>query len=867
MDSLNIADEYDVVRNYIPEPGTSKLTQNSISEKLSPNAQSSGEIKRSFEFYQNDPKGILITPKLKAPTRAEFISTMEQYNIPFINNQQPFYSDYNDVTGNVEIGNRVLKLSSNSIADLPEFETVFEGLREKRIKTLQKLYPELKLTKSEISQLVLKHCEKRDVFVTPVKKPPTRKEVETWLENRVEEIVIKERTKKKIMLPSSPNAESENDSLTLTPCTPADVRDKTLIEDATTTPKSSKSSFIKSFINKQKSLLNIPSNSQGNNSCQISGVTLNNTHGFKASMENYQEVKALTEFQHLSIVVMEVHTQIRGNFKPDPELDGIAAIFFSVVNDVPDDSPICKSKRGAIILGKSSTTKLIEPEGCDIMYVATEEILINEFVNKINEWDPDIFIGYEIEMLSWGYLVARGYKLEINLLKLLSRTPSVNVRVTDEDKSSLKMTGRIVLDFWRLLRHEIALQSYTFENVVYHLLHERLPHYSFKDLTLWWNHPSNLYRHIVSNYYFTKLQGILKLMDNLDLVGRTSELARLFGIQFYEVLSRGSQFRVESMMLRIAKPLNFIPVSPSVQQRAKMRAPEILPLILEPESKFYADPVIVLDFQSLYPSIIIAYNYCFTTCLGRVEHLGKNCPFEFGATQFKISRSKVSKLLEDDQLNFSPCGVAYVKPEIRKGILPQMLQEILDTRLMVKQSMKLVNNNKTLQRVLHSRQLGLKLIANVTYGYTAANFSGRMACVEVADSVVSKGRETLQRAINLVENTPKWGAKVVYGDTDSLFVMIPGKSKEDAFRIGSEIAETVTNENPSPIKLKLEKVYQPCILQTKKRYVGYMYESSDQKVPQYDAKGIETVRRDGCPAVAKVKIKKKQFFRGLLWMF
>lgn len=45
--------------------------------------------------------------------------------------------------------------------------------------------------------------------------------------------------------------------------------------------------------------------------------------------------------------------------------------------------------------------------------------------------------------------------------------------------------------------------------------------------------------------------------------------------------------------------------------------------------------------------------------------------------------------------------------------------------------MKLHKSNKTLQRVLHSRQLGLKLIANVTYGYTAASFSGRMACIEV----------------------------------------------------------------------------------------------------------------------------------------
>jgi len=92
----------------------------------------------------------------------------------------------------------------------------------------------------------------------------------------------------------------------------------------------------------------------------------------------------------------------------------------------------------------------------------------------------------------------------------------------------------------------------------------------------------------------------------------------------------------------------------------------------------------------------------------------------------------------------------------------------------------------------------------------------------------------------------------VYGDTDSLFVLVPGRTKEVAFEIGKKIAEAVTADNPDPVKLKLEKVYQPCILQTKKRYVGLMYESPEEKQPVYEAKGIETVRRDGCPAVSKV---------------
>ena len=58
----------------------------------------------------------------------------------------------------------------------------------------------------------------------------------------------------------------------------------------------------------------------------------------------------------------------------------------------------------------------------------------------------------------------------------------------------------------------------------------------------------------------------------------------------------------------------------------------------------------------------------------------------------------------------------------------------------------------------------------------------------------------------MIDATTKWGAKVVYGDTDSLFIYLPGKTKEQAFRIGHDIADTVTAMNPAPIKLKFEKV-------------------------------------------------------------
>lgn len=69
-------------------------------------------------------------------------------------------------------------------------------------------------------------------------------------------------------------------------------------------------------------------------------------------------------------------------------------------------------------------------------------------------------------------------------------------------------------------------------------------------------------------------------------------------------------------------------------------------------------------------------------------------------------------------------------------------------------------------QIFNARQLALKLIANVTYGYTAAGFSGRMPCAELADSIVQCGRSTLEKAISFVNANENWNARVVYGDTD-----------------------------------------------------------------------------------------------------
>jgi DNA polymerase zeta len=590
---------------------------------------------------------------------------------------------------------------------------------------------------------------------------------------------------------------------------------------------------------------------------QIEGPTQKNKHGFKYSQKQ-QSSSVKHDTQYMSILSVEVHVNSRGSLVPDPAEDEIQAVFWCIQGeeDGDDDRPragiVCLSEEGGI------EKRIAKQVPLEVEYEDYELGVINRIVDIVRQFDPDILTGYEVHNSSWGYLIERaGVKYEYDLCDEISRMKSQSHGRFGKDAdrwgfthtSTIRVTGRHMINIWRAMRGELSLLQYTMENVAFHLLHKRIPHYSHADLTAWYQSgkPRDLAK--VLNYFLTRVQMNLEILEVNEIIPRTSEQARLLGVDFFSVISRGSQFKVESTMFRIAKPENFILVSPSRKQVGQQNALECLPLVMEPQSDFYTSPVLVLDFQSLYPSVMIAYNYCYSTCLGRIVNWrGRN---KLGFMDFK----REAHLLElvKDHINIAPNGMMYVRPDMRKSLLAKMLGELLETRVMVKSGMKQDKDDKALQQLLNNRQLALKLLANVTYGYTSASFSGRMPCSEIADSIVQTGRETLEKAIALIHSVEKWGAEVVYGDTDSLFIHLKGRTREQAFDIGEEIAEAVTQANPRPVKLKFEKVYHPCVLLAKKRYVGFKYESRTQKEPEFDAKGIETVRRDGTLAEQKIE--------------
>jgi DNA polymerase elongation subunit (family B) len=582
-------------------------------------------------------------------------------------------------------------------------------------------------------------------------------------------------------------------------------------------------------------------------------------------------------------------------------------------------------------------------------------------------------------------------------------------------QSGIRIPGRHVLNLWRIMRKDVKLPVYTLQTVHKSLTGRRLPHYPPEVLTRWYMREGATGRARALRHLHALVAGTVAVLDARDVIGRTSELARVFGIDFFSVLWRGSQYRVESILVRLTRSLGLSLISPSRTQVRDMAPLESVPMILEPESKFHADPVAVLDFQSLYPSIMIAYNMCFSTCLGRVPTPGRDghvsrmtelgilnasgpgksrgssslparraapppartngggggrggenndgdsggddddggggdhsrgggqrgragqkgetggrpphvendysAPprpvYLSGGTHYRLPSSlwanvryitsalaalrrssplgalppfpALNPLLDrlvpqlaaaegrraENRLWVSPAEVMFVKTTVRRGVVPRMLAEILEARVAIKREMarlelgELSSSSRSpearvLLRALDARQLALKMIANVTYGYVSATMSGRMPCVEIADSIVETGRRTLAAAMDTAEQLstsasagaasllgPAAQPRVVYGDTDSLFVRLPGATVESAFDFSAAIERAVTAANPRPIRLKFEKVYSPCILPAKKRYAGWAHFHRGAP-PRLDTKGLETIRRDAPAIVASL---------------
>jgi DNA polymerase zeta len=587
---------------------------------------------------------------------------------------------------------------------------------------------------------------------------------------------------------------------------------------------------------------------------------------------------------------VEVYAHSRDSLLPDPAQDAVHCVV-AVIDDtmLADEEEVSKrhywmavllpecwhESQLKIVLAAAMCAKHM-PQDTEVEIVHKEDLLFKQLACKVRAVDPDFLMGYEVQNSSFGYLVDRSkaLNLELNLCVELGRLPfekpfdknAIDDGWAADHESGIFVSGRIVINLWRRMRSELKLFNYTAHNVALHLLHRNVPSFSQEQLRDWYSSFSDMHRTLRHIFRMATLN--LDLLHKQDLIRRTSESSRLYGIDFFSTLTRGSQYRVEAAMLKTAHPAGFVVLSPTKKAVAGMDPIVHIPLVMEPISHFYHNPIVVLDFQSLYPSVMIAYNLCFSTLLGRLragtDDLGDGQATVQSMGVLRPYPEELSAIHshEGEGKSFiAPNGAMFCPRSTREGVLPKMLREMLETRQLVKREMKGCASahdspsQVVLHRVLDAQQFAIKMLSNVTYGYCAASFSGRMPCVDLADAIVSCGRATLEWAMKVVKEDAdkRWGPlQICYGDTDSMFIELKGRSKEEAFRIGKDIAATITAMSPKDVVLKFEKVYMGSILSRKKHYCGEMFEKeSDDGV--FEGKGVETARRDQCLATVKIQ--------------
>ncbi|XP_055374133.1 DNA polymerase delta catalytic subunit [Condylostylus longicornis] len=486
------------------------------------------------------------------------------------------------------------------------------------------------------------------------------------------------------------------------------------------------------------------------------------------------------------------------------------------------------------------TLKVCAPiVGSQVLSYDKETDLLNAWSNFIREVDPDILTGYNINNFDIPYLLERAQHLKAKNFEYLGRIKNIRSVIKDQVLQSKQMgrrenkyvnfEGRVPFDLLFVLLRDYKLRSYTLNAVSYHFLQEQKEDVHHSMITDLQNGDEQTRRRLAM-YCLKDTYLPIRLLNKLMSIVNYMEMARVTGVPLESLLTRGQQIKVLSQLLRKAKTKGYI--MPSYQSKAAEDQYEGA-TVIEPKRGYYADPITTLDFASLYPSIMMAHNLCYTTLLQ--------------------PGTKVD--LNQEDITLTPSNNKFVKATVRKGLLPEILESLLAARKRAKNDLK-VETDPFKRSVLDGRQLALKISANSVYGFTGAQV-GKLPCLEISGSVTAYGRTMIEKTKSEIESHYKRAngyendAVVIYGDTDSVMINFGVKTLERSMELGREAAEYVSAKFIKPIKLEFEKVYFPYLLINKKRYAG-LYFTRPEKYDKMDCKGIETVRRDNSPLVANL---------------
>jgi len=535
----------------------------------------------------------------------------------------------------------------------------------------------------------------------------------------------------------------------------------------------------------------------------------------------------------LRILSFDIECAGRKGIFPEPQHDAVIQIA-NIVTTYGENKPFVRN-----VFCLDTTSPIVATQ---ILSFDKEEQMLAAWQNFLVRVDPDVITGYNIANFDFPYLLDRAEHLNVPKFREWSRLKGVKSVARDTNFSSKQMgnrdtkatniSGRLQLDLLQLIQRDHHLRSYTLNSVCQHFLGEQKEDVHHSMITeLFEGTPES--RRRLALYCLKDAYLPQRLMDKLSCLENYTEMARVTGVPFNFLLARGQQVKFLSQLFR--KALEQKLVIPNLRSESSEEQYEGA-TVIEPVRGYYDVPIATLDFASLYPSIIMAHNLCYTTL---------------------IKKKDVEKwnLKKDEDYIVTPNGDMFVTTKQRKGLLAQILEELLAARKQAKKELA-AETDPFKKAVLNGRQLALKISANSVYGLTGAT-NGKLPCLEIASSTTAFGRQMIMKTKEEVEkryciaNGYSHDAQVIYGDTDSVMVKFGTRDLKEAMKLGQDASEYVSSKFIKPIKLEFEKVYFPYLLINKKRYAG-LYWTRPEKFDKMDTKGIETVRRDNCLLVQTV---------------
>lgn len=507
--------------------------------------------------------------------------------------------------------------------------------------------------------------------------------------------------------------------------------------------------------------------------------------------------------------------------------------------------------------------------GADVFSFDTEVELLLAFNYLVQLFDPDIFTGYNIDGFDFNYIFKRaevGKVLAQSLLGSMGTDQLLNLMLTKgsstyastltrslsspmtitvshlqskqmgkRDTYEINCPGRISMDILPNIIHNYKLRSYTLNFVCARFLNEQKDDVHYSMITPLFMQ-DEYGRRRITLYCIKDCKLPLKLMEGLMILVNTIELCRVSGLCGSLLLYSGQQIRILSLLYRFSAAESYlIPY--------RMRAgggysshsggdTEGLEgaTVLNPKRGFYSDkqPIATLDFNSLYPTIIIAHNLCYSTMISDSPDLnfltqtyaksqgkdvssidmssysqhissllrlegasisvapdeandsGDSDTSEDGPQHFQnksLTAQKDTATLclsaSNELITLTPIKAKFLKRNVFPGILPKILQVLLDARKKAKQDMKKATDPLS-RDVLNGRQLALKLIANSLYGFTGALTFGRLPSQEISSSITAFGREMINHTKNVVEERfHRQQPAIEINITDSIYATDP----------------------------------------------------------------------------------------------